>query len=380
LRPACRAQLLDLAGRASRALRKPQEGAAEAAVGLTIEEVIGRLLVASMVVAACGRIRFDPLGAGDANGDGNANDSAPTLSCAGLATTCGPSGTSPCCGSPLVPGGTFYRSYDVASDGMYTSMLYPATLSSFRLDTYQVTVGRFRQFVTAGVGTQANPPVPGAGARALNGMASQGGWDPAWNASLLADQPTLIGNLACSALYQSWTPAPGANEGLPINCITWYEAFAFCAWDGGFLPTEAEWNYAAAGGTDQRAYPWSNPAGDLTIDCSYANYYLNSPPGTYCVNGTNGGVNRVGSESPTGDGRWTQADLGGNLWEWTLDWFGSYPGVCDDCAALTATSGRVIRGGNYAVGEVDLRAGQRYVGFAPDGRNSDIGVRCARAP
>jgi formylglycine-generating enzyme required for sulfatase activity len=56
--------------------------------------------------------------------------------------------------------------------------------------------------------------------------------------------------------------------------MDWYEAYAFCIWDGGFLPTDAEWNYAAAGGAQQRAYPWSNPPTSLTIDPSYARLRL----------------------------------------------------------------------------------------------------------
>src|SRR5262249_42064726 len=151
-------------------------------------------------------------------------------------------------------------------------MSNPATVSDFRLDTYEVTLGRFRQFVNAGMGTQASPPANGAGARTLNGMANQGGWDPTWTANLPADVGQLGAAGDCTPPLNSWTDTPGANEVLPMNCITWYEAFAFCVWDGGFLPTEAERSYAAAGGNEQRAFPWSNPASSLTIDCSYANY------------------------------------------------------------------------------------------------------------
>src|SRR5512140_3899160 len=83
----------------------------------------------------------------------------------------------------------------------------------------------------------------------------------------------------CNSTFQTWTDTPAANEHRPMNCITRYQAMAFCAWDGGYLATEAEWNYEAAGGDQQRAYPWSSPANSLTLDGSHASYY----DGTNCV-------------------------------------------------------------------------------------------------
>ena len=64
-------------------------------------------------------------------------------SCSGLAATCGPSKNDNCCTSLLVPGGAFNLSNDPT---------YPATVSDFYLDKYEVTVGRFRAFVTAYTG------------------------------------------------------------------------------------------------------------------------------------------------------------------------------------------------------------------------------------
>ena len=305
-------------------------------------------------------------------------------SCAGLAATCGPNADEDCCSTATpIPGGTFFRGYDVASDGMYPSTAYPATVSPFVLDRFEVTVGRFRKFVEAGMGTQQNPPVTSAGARSLNELPNQGGWDSAWELSLVADTTGLVTAVNCNAAYQAWTDAPGANEAKPMNCLTWYEAFAFCAWDGGFLPSESEWAYAAAGGSEQRAYPWSIPASSLTIDCSYANYYNGAE---HCVNppnGANGAVNRVGTTSPKGDGKYGQADLAGNAWEWTLDWYQSpYGNPCSDCAALTAASNRVAHGGCFNTAAPLLRGANRH-SPAPDQRDrggGGNGVRCARAP
>lgn len=288
-------------------------------------------------------------------------------SCNGLPAACGPEANGDCCAMLEVPGGTFFRSYDTATDGTHSDMSAPATVSSFVLDKYEVTVGRYRRFVDAGKGTRQRPPTAGDGVRT---RIPGSGWDPAWNANLPADTAALSASLACGSTYQTWTAEPGANESLPISCITWYEAFAFCAWDGGFLPTEAEWNYAAAGGSEQRAYPWSVPASSLSVDCSHANF----DNGPQCV----GTLNRVGSESPTGDARWGHADMGGNLAEWTLDAAGAYESPCDDCARLAASANHVERGGDYQTISASLRTAFRN-DVSWDFRGS-IGVRCARAP
>jgi len=284
-------------------------------------------------------------------------------SCSGLAATCGPLGTDDCCASLLVPGGTFYRSYDGVD---FTDKRYPATVDDFYLDKYEITVGRFRQFVNAGMGTQASPPASGAGANlAIPGS----GWDSTWNTNLPADTTALTAAISCGAPYQTWTNTAGSNESQPVNSLDWYTASAFCAWDGGRLPTEAEWNYAASGGNEQRYYPWSSPPTSTTVDDSYAVYCDGS-----CV-----GTRNVGSKSPKGDGKWGQSDLAGNVWEWTLDWFDIYRTPCGNCADIAdaAAPYRVLRGGNFYYYASNLRSASRNYSN-PRFDDSSLGARCAR--
>ena len=284
-------------------------------------------------------------------------------SCKGLAAICGPSGNDDCCKSLLVSGGTFYRSYDGID---YTDKSHPATVSDFYLDKYEVTVGRFRMFVNAGMGTQKSPPGDGAGAHP---KIAGSGWSSTWNTKLAGNPEALKTAQKCFAAYQTWTDTPGGNESKPQNCLDWYTAFAFCAWDGGRLATEAEWNYAASGGSEQRYYPWSSPPSSTTIDDSYA---------VYC-GGTCTSLQTVGSKSPKGDGRWGQSDLGGNAWEWTLDWNPSpFPMPCHDCAVMNVGSFRNFRSGAFDDIGATLRSSTRHVYF-PEYRGI-IGVRCARSP
>lgn len=327
-------------------------------------------------------------GSGKAGGGGGPPDagsagSSGILSCSGLASHCGPAPANieSCCETRIVTGGSFYRSYDGVT---YNDKGYPATVSDFGLDRFEVTVGRFRKF--KGAWDTGWRPAVGAGKHThLNGgngltdssgtTTFEQGWDATWTANVTPTDASLL----CSGPggQASWTSLPGANENRPINCINWYEAYAFCIWDGAFLPSEAEWNYAASGGNEQRAYSWSIPATSTLIDCAHANYYASD----YCSVPGQGSTNDVGAESPRGDGKYGHADLTGNVWEWTLDWYGSYTATCTDCAyRLASASIGVIRGGGLDSPASDALVSARFPSVAPLVKHNNLGFRCARTP
>ncbi len=288
--------------------------------------------------------------------------------CKGLSVQCG--GES-CCAANNIPGGSFNRMNDNG---------FPATVSDFRLDTYEVVVGRFRAFLEAGFGTKQKPPVDGAGAHP---KIPDSGWKNAYNAQLIDDTDTFREFVKCDPeLFNVYTDDPGPNDALPMNCVTWAEAFAFCIWDGGRLPTEAEWEYAAAGGNEQRIYPWNTndidqnravwgcQSGDSIADpdaglCKFTDYL---PAGS----------------KPTGKGKWGHADLAGSVWERVLDYFVDpfRLTTCNDCADLVENaSGHPIRGGSLNWGKDYLRTIDRTAinTESVEVRTNTVGFRCARA-
>lgn len=273
----------------------------------------------------------------------------------GAGDDCGPQGDESCCAARGVPGGTFLRSYDNLTPG-HLDPSFPATVSDFTLDRFEVTVGRFRAFVDA---YPASRPKPGDGAHPL--IASSG-WRSDWDASLPADAAELASQLDCTGT--TWTDAAGANETKPVSCVSWWLAFAFCAWDGGRLPTEAEWNYAAAGGSDQRVFPWSTTK-SAYIDPTLAVYQESTPMA-------------VGSKSPQGDAKWGHADLAGNVDEWVLDSYADpYTVTCHDCANLADNGWRVLRGGSFGI-PVDYLETSVRGSSVPTDTSQYFGFRCAR--
>ncbi len=287
------------------------------------------------------------------------------------------------CDSLAVPGGTFYRSYDGVG---FTDASSPATVHAFKLDAYEVTVTRFDAFERAfdlGVGV----PEAGAGRHAyLNdgggvvvgagdaGPLYETGWDPSWAQGMATTQTDWDTNVDCTPTNYSTLNAPVPDY--PINCVTWYEAYAFCIWDGGFLPTEAEWNYAAAGGTKQRRYPWGMQDPGANTNLAIWGCYDSA---TGVCEAADLNIASVDQEL-AGAGLWGQLNLAGNLAEWTLDGYeSSYPVPCVDCAVGAGTAQRVFRGGSFDQDLQLLWNGSRASGD-PAGRSISIGFRCARSP
>jgi sulfatase modifying factor 1 len=297
-------------------------------------------------------------------------------------TNCGASAES-CCASPSVPGGTYYRTYQQGGSEGGVTGTDPASVSAFRMDKYEVTVGRFRQFVIGWSGGTGWLPPAGAGKHThLNGGmglsegGSPGTYEPGWVASDDSNVAPTNANLACHPAYATWTPSAGNSETLPITCVNWFEAYAFCIWDGGFLPSEAEWEYVAAGGAQYRDYPWGSTSPGTSN--RYAIYGCQYPTGSgSCTGLTN--IAPVGTAT-LGAGLWGQLDLAGEIWEWNLDWYASsYVDPCTDCADLSGGPYRVFRGGSYYYTSSGLSP-QFRDDDVPAGRYYGVGFRCARSP
>ena len=167
--------------------------------------------------------------------------------------------------------------------------------------------------------------------------------------------------LANNAIYN--------GDDYPVAGIPWQDAADYCAWAGGRLPTEAEWEVAARG-SGRRIYPWGD-----AFDCAGGNF---NDDFTDCDDGY-AHTAPVGS-FPAGVSWCGALDMAGNVWEWVADRYGDYaaaPGLNPTGPAEGDLY--VLRGGSWGYDRDGVRAAYRYP-VAPSADYLGVGLRCAASP
>jgi formylglycine-generating enzyme required for sulfatase activity len=239
----------------------------------------------------------------------------------------------------LIPAGSFQMGCDPAHNGGGLCLsnalpLHAIYINAYRIDKYEVTNAQYAQCVAAG-GCAEHPD-----------------------------------DYIQTPFIRYYINPAYANY--PVVNVAWLDAANYCAWAGKRLPTEAEWEKAARGESDTRAYPW----GDQVPDCTLANSSVTGTSKYHCVNAPNA----VGSY-PAGASSFGVMDMAGNVWEWVNDWYdSSYYKTSPASNPTGPTSGehyKVTRGGGwFSYLESALRVADR-LGILLTESDNDLGFRCA---
>ncbi len=274
-----------------------------------------------------------------------------------------------------LPGGTFRMGTEdptgFADDG--EGPVRDVVLAPFLVDRYAVSNDDFAEFVAAtGHVTDAarfgwSYVFAGFLPRELRKISPRPDVTPWWAAVRGAD----------------WDRPEGPGSDLdgrgdhPVVHVSWSDAAAYAAWADLRLPTEAEWEYAARGGHDQRRYPWGD---ELTPD---GRHMANLWQGNFPVSNTGEdgyrGTAPVQAFPPNDFGLHNTA---GNVWEWCADWWGiAHPaGPVRDPTGPPSGPAKVMRGGSYLC---HASYCNRYRVAArtrndPESTGGNTGFRCAR--
>jgi len=237
-------------------------------------------------------------------------------------------------------------------------------LRSFRIDRTEVTNAQFAEYLNA------LPLKPVGNASGGKATAANFPWAQAY-LFLESVRPrpggTIIGldDLEARVGVRDGRFAPDTGyENHPVAEVSWAAAVAYCAWRGGRLPSEVEWE-AAARGLQGRPWPW----GDAPLSAELA-----------VISGRAGETTAVGSV-PRGATPEGLLDMAGSLAEWTSSLYRPYPYRADDGREDPSAPGeRVTRGGEYFYQPTaDKLLAWHRTGFSrnPLGGHRHIGFRCA---
>ena len=184
----------------------------------------------------------------------------------------------------------------------------------------------------------------------------------------------LFRELATAYVWEEGHPPPG-HGGHPVVLVPYDDAVAYCRWlsdtlgRAARLPTEAEWEKAARGGTDGQLYPWGDD-----IDPARCNFLAD--PAIKSERGTR----QAGTYPPNAYGLF---DMAGNVWEWVSDWYASdYYSISDGRNPRGPESGgmRIVRGGSWVNDDIGmLRCAYRHQ-VPPDTYAYSVGFRIVCAP
>ncbi len=278
-----------------------------------------------------------------------------------------------CCTALAVPGGEVVMGDELSQVGGQLEAFAvdedrggTVEVNDFFLERYEVTVARFRKFV--GAYAAGWRPEPGSG-NSTDGTLP--GWSEEWDAELPDDEQELVASLHCDDLVATYTSSPTSRDNRPLNCVSFPLAYAFCIWDEGRLPSEQEWEYAAAGGDEERVLPHGAEFPVSPVDAAFSCLHDGD---SSCMEGD---IPKVGSY-PEAEARWGHLDLVGSMAEWTATVYRDvYFNDLDVIGSSASFRARTVRGGSWVDPYVHLRSASRD--FAePSLRSYSLGFRCAR--
>lgn len=263
---------------------------------------------------------------------------------------------SDCSGDAEIDGGVFSLGAEDRGDFVFDNekWAHPVRVAPFRMSRTAVTCAQFAEFVDDG------------GYREPRWW-SEAGWH--WREREGATAPLYWRKAGGNWLRRRYEREEAIAGDEPMIHVSWFEAEAWCSWAGRRLPSEAEWEFAAATAPgrpgSKRRYPWGEAP---------------PTPERAHLHGSGGRCLPVDA-LPAGDSGWGLRQMIGNVWEWTADWFRPYPGFVRDPYAEYSEpwfgSHKVLRGGCFATSPELIRNTWRNF-YTPDRRDVFAGFRsCA---